>query len=96
MRLRTRPPLPYLTPVQFWLNERVCSTIRCLDSHQTKRCAQNCGTDNAHVILRCRQIPKFSCRTIAETAEVAILPPPQSFLAHFSRFLPVLYAVKPI
>ena len=30
-----------------------------------------------HMILRCRQIPLFSCHTIAETAAVAIFPPPQ-------------------
>ena len=49
-----------------------------------------------HMILRCRQIPKFSCRTIAETAAVAIFPPPQAFLAHFARFVPILCAVKQI
>ena len=47
-------------------------------------------------ILRCRQIPKFSCRTTAETAAVAIFPPPQAFLAHFARFAPILCAVKQI
>ena len=49
-----------------------------------------------HRILRCRQIPKFSCRTTAETAAVAIFPPPQAFLAHFARFVPILCAVKQI
>ena len=49
-----------------------------------------------HMILRCRQIPKFSCRTTAETAAVAIFPPPQAFLAHFARFVPILCAVKQI
>ena len=49
-----------------------------------------------HMILRCRQIPKFSCRTIAETAAVAIFPPTQAFLAHFARFVPILFAVKQI
>ena len=48
------------------------------------------------MILQCRQIPKFSCCTIAETAAVAILLPPQSFLAYFARFVPILCAVKPI
>ena len=50
----------------------------------------------AHMILRCRQIPKLSCRTIAKTAAVAIFPPPQAFLAHFARFVPILCAVKQI
>ena len=49
-----------------------------------------------HRILRRRQIPKLSCRTITETAAVAIFPPPQAFLAHFARFVPILCAVKPI
>ena len=49
-----------------------------------------------HRILRCRQIPKFSCRTTAETAAVAIFPPPQAFLPHFARFVPILCAVKQI
>ena len=48
------------------------------------------------MILRCRLIPKFSCRTTAETAAVAIFPPPQALLAHFARFVPILCAVKQI
>ena len=47
-------------------------------------------------ILRCRQIPKFSCRPTAETTAVAIFPPPQAFLAHSARFVPILCAVKQI
>ena len=54
------------------------------------------GYDFTHRILRCRQIPIFSCRTTAETAAVAIFPPPQAFLAHFARFVPILCAVKQI
>ena len=54
------------------------------------------GTWYAHMILRCRQIPKFSCRTTAENAAVAIFPPPQPFLAHFAELVPILCAVKQI
>ena len=49
-----------------------------------------------HMILRCRQIPKLSCRTIAETAAVAIFARPQSFLGDFARVVPILCAGKPI
>ena len=45
-----------------------------------------------HMILRCRQIPKLSCRTIAETAAVAIFAQPQSFLGDFAKFVPILCA----
>ena len=37
----------------------------------------------SHRILRCRQIPKFSCRTIAETAAVAIFAPAASIFGSF-------------
>ena len=60
------------------------------------RLAQDLKEELRDMILRCRQIPKFSCRTIAETAAVAIFPPPQAFLAHFARFVPILCAVKQI
>ena len=50
----------------------------------------------SYMILRCRQIPKLSCRTTAETVPVANFLPPQPCLADFARFLLILCAVKPI
>ena len=74
----------------------VCVGRRPLATAESENEVAYCLHTLTHMILRCRQIPKFSCRTTAGTAAVTIFPPPQAFLAHFARFVPIPCAVKQI